>query len=182
MSGAWSSSSLPLCPCPPSSGGTLTLPLLPALLPGVFRAPGAGQEPPGLALLRPLLLPVHTATQSSVSSQQQLQEDKIAAGRPAASQTVRAASVRTRKRFAGFFIVKFHRNGAGLFCFCPATPQLGRLTFRPGPSQNLQRSSLSRWLINVASAARFSFSFMFCEPCWHGGRFCSPFLSVPSSF
>lgn len=55
----------------------LTLPFLPAVLSGVFQTFGACQETPGLARLSPPFIPIrsHTGTQSSVSSQQQLQED-----------------------------------------------------------------------------------------------------------
>lgn len=71
----------------------LILPFLPALLSGVFQTSGPYQEPPGLALLSPLLLPICTGTPSFISSQQQLQEDKIATGCPAASQTVGLTSI-----------------------------------------------------------------------------------------
>lgn len=55
----------------------LTLPFLPAVLSGVFQTFGACQEPPGLARLAPPFIPIRSdaGTRSSVSSQQQLQED-----------------------------------------------------------------------------------------------------------
>lgn len=74
--------SVRLVPC-------LTLLFLPDVLAGVFQTLGARQEPPGVARLSPPFLPIRsgTGTQSSVSSQQQLQEDKLAAGGLADLQT-----------------------------------------------------------------------------------------------
>ena len=51
-------------------------------LSGVFQTFGACQEPPGVARLSPPVTPIRSdaGTQSSVSSQQQLQDDELAAG------------------------------------------------------------------------------------------------------
>lgn len=154
----------------------LTLPLLPALLSGVFQTPGASQEPPGLALLCPLLRPVHAGTQSFVSSQQQLQEDEIAAGGPAALLDSLLYELLSSLLA---FIVKFHRNGAGFFCFYPATPQFGHVTFRPGPSQTLQSWSLCRWLITSPQLPDFSDSVPFVD--FVGMSDASVHLFFPSS-
>lgn len=140
----------------------LILPFLPALLSGVFQTSGPYQEPPGLALLSPLLLPICNGTPSFISSQQQLQEDKIATGCPVASQTVGLTSIWIHIQFAGFFIVKFHRNGAGVFLLLP--PRTHSLDIWPtglAPSWNLQNWSLCRWLLTSSYVADFSLIFYF---------------------
>lgn len=45
--------------------------------------------------------------------------------------------------------------------FSPASPHFGHLTFRPGPSQNLQSWSLCRWLITSPQLPDFSFLLFF---------------------
>lgn len=83
----------------------LTLPFLPAVLSGVFQTFGAGQEPPGLAHLSPPFISIesNTGTQSSVSSQQQLQEDELAAGW--IHRLSNFLLILKLLQFAGFFIV-----------------------------------------------------------------------------
>lgn len=77
-------SSVGLVPC-------LTLLSPPAVLSGVFQTFGARQEPPGVAHLSPPFPPVRSDT-GTRSSQQQLQEDELAAGRLVDSQTVKLPS------------------------------------------------------------------------------------------
>lgn len=151
------------------------------LLSGLFQTPGAGQEPPGLALLCPLLLPIHTGTQSSVSSQQQLQEDKIAAGHPAASQTVTHFCMKSRA-VCWLLYCSVSQERCWIFLLFPCEPSLWTCDLQAWPISESPELKPVQMVNTVASPARFHFFFSLCGFCLHAFCFCSPFLSVFSGF
>lgn len=144
------------------------------LLSGLFQTPGAGQEPPGLALLCPLLLPIHTGTQSSVSSQQQLQEDKIAAGHPAASQTVTHFCMKSRA-VCWLLYCSVSQERCWIFLLFPREPSLWTCDLQAWPISESPELKPVQMVNTVASPARFHFFFSLCGFCLHAFCFCSPF-------